>query len=156
MKHHQRLKKTLISLLNLFSEYQHQNFQSSTGCRTKSQLSKSCTALQNYKDGIEITSTDDNKIRIQIKYDDNVPDYTYPFTNVTSNNCYDDRGRNRISTNFNEHYRFNEKAIDVPEDFERNAQLRFKEQSKTHLRKKVATSVRHLNPLEEFLQVSLK
>jgi len=85
-----------------------------------------------------------------------VPDYAYPFTNLASNNCFDNKAITRISSNFNEHYQFNEKPIDVPEDFERNAQLRYKDQSKNHLRKKVATSVRHLNPLEEFLQVSSK
>lgn len=59
-----------------------------------------------------------------------------------------------MPTNFNENFWFNEKPIDVPDDFEWNAQIRVKDQSKAHVRKKVATSFRHLNPLEEFLQVS--
>lgn len=102
---------------------------------------------------MEITSSEDNTIRIQIKYDADVPSNTHSFSKLPIS-C-DNTGITRVLTNCSENFRFNEKAIDVPEDFERNAQLRVKEQSnKGHARKKVATSVRQLHPLEEFLQVS--
>ncbi len=122
------------------------------GHHSKNQLSKSCTALHNYDDGIEITSSEDNTIRIQIKYDDDVPTNTH--TKLPTNVCCDNTGITTVTTNFNDSFRFNEKPIDVPEDFERNARIRIRDQSKAHARKKIATSVRHLNPLEEFLQVS--
>lgn len=123
------------------------------GHPSKSHLSKSCTALHSYEDGVEITSSEDNTIRIQIKYDEFVPTYSYPKlpTNVRCDNTGISR---RVTTNFSDNFRFNEKPIDVPEDFERNARLRVREQSKGRGRKKFATSIRHLNPLEEFLQVS--
>lgn len=104
-------------------------------------------------EGIEITSSEDNKIRIQIKYVDDVPANAHPFTKVPTNIGCDNAGITRVATSFSGNVSFNEKPIDVPDDFEWNAQLRAKDYIKPH-RKKVTTSVRHLNPLKEFLQVS--
>lgn len=147
------LYKTFRRRFNLNFVYRHHS-KLTKGYSSKNHLSKSCTALHSYDDGVEITSSEDNTIRIQIKYDDSVPTSALPFTKLPTNVCYENAGITRVSTDFSDNFRFNEKPIDVPEEFERNARLRVREQSKAHGRKKVATSVRQLNPLEEFLQVS--
>ncbi|KAJ6638363.1 hypothetical protein Bhyg_11098, partial [Pseudolycoriella hygida] len=90
-------------------------------CRPEKQLSKSCIALHNYEDGIEITSSEDNKIRIQIKYDDDSSVNTPSVEKLPSNISCDNTGVTRVTTNFNGNCHFNEKAIDVPDNFHWNA-----------------------------------
>lgn len=92
----------------------------------------------------------DNKISILVSYDE--PDYLA--NRLTSS---DRNGVTRFSTyGSNTSVKYNEKPIDVPVDFERDAYARVAKHNRGPIRRKLRAPVRHLSPtLEDFLQVKL-
>lgn len=149
------------------NQYRKQNL--STGFKAKS-CSTLCT-----KDGYNpfsnlprtgahhrTVATDNNKIIIQIKYDDNdnnTKEINHKISYPTQICSSDKSGITRISTGNGtqtiDQPKYNERPIDVPADFEREAYARAITHNKSPLRRKVKPPIRHLNPtLEDFLAVS--
>lgn len=120
----------------------------------------------------------DNRIIIQIKYDEDKPNKSIFQPPIPSRRNIDVRpkslapvgssdrnGVTRFSTSNvsdicddgRRHPKrpYNERPIDVPADFEREAYTRVLKHNQSPLRRKIKTPLRHLNPtLEDFLQVS--
>lgn len=128
-----------------------------------------------------VATANDNRIIIQIKYDEDKPNQSIirppiparraidlrpkslaPISKVSSS---DRNGVTRFSTydvsdvcdDGRRHPKrpYNERPIDVPADFEREAYTRVLKHNQSPLRRKIKAPLRHLNPtLEDFLQVS--